>query len=291
MWSIRPKLGVALGGGTARGFAHVGALKALEERGLFPDAIAGSSFGAVIAALYALGMSGVALEHLVRQQNNLEIWAQGIDFGLHRGALINGTKLSAWLDRKFFSGPKFEDTEIPLAVGCTDIESGELVVINEGSIAEAIRASCALPLFFSAVCWKNHFLTDGGFVEPVPYRALALLKPEKMVGIHVGVNTELSTVVRIVSQLSQSKFGQAFHRVVRALPIQWPLSQQLEGASVAARSFSNKIDPPPGVHLVSVDPPISWLQFHRSPLAIEAGEAAVFENTPDLARKKTLQQA
>ena len=291
MWSVRPKLGVALGGGSARGFAHVGALKALEARGIHPDAIAGTSFGAVIAALYALGIHGVALEHIVRQQNNLELWAQGVDFGLHRGALIDGKKLSMWLDRKFFSGATFENTEIPLAIGCTDIETGELIVIREGSIAEAVLASCALPLVFSAVRWKHHLLIDGGFVEPVPYRALGALNPKKIVGIHVGVNIERSGIVHRVSQLSQSSLGQAFHRIVKTIPIHWPLAPLLKGISIAARSFSNKVEAPVGVNLVSVDPPISWVEFHRSPLAIKAGEVAVLENLSDITPVTVMKKA
>ena len=291
MRPVRPKLGVALGGGCARGYAHIGALKALEAHGIWPDAIAGTSTGAVFAGLYALGIHGLALEHLVRQQNNLEIWAQGIDFGLHRGALIHGRKLTNWLDRKFFFGARFEDTEIPLAVGCTDIETGGLFVISEGSIADAVRASCALPLFFSTVRWKRHFLIDGGFVEAVPYRTLKVLNPERMIGIHTGLNIELPRLVQATSRLSRSALGRAFNRVTNTIPISWPLGQVLRGVSIASKSFGNRVQAPHGTHLVRVYPPVTWLDFHQSPLAIAAGESAVLESLPRLFRAETLQQS
>lgn len=277
MNSTRPRLGVALGGGTARGLAHVGALKVLEAHGSPPDMIAGTSYGAIMAALYALGMPGVALDHLLRQQNNLEIWTQGVDFGLHRLALIHGRKLAQWLDRKFFFGATFEDAEIPLAIGCTDLGTGELVVISEGSIAVAVQASCALPLYFAPVRWQGRFLVDGGFVEPVPFQTLKTLKPDLMVGLHTGIEADRSRFIQGVRWLGRTPFGRAFHRLAQAVPLSWPLGQLLRGCSVTAYSYEHRVAAPPGALLVRAAPNIAWWDFHRSPVAIAAGEVAMEE--------------
>src|SRR5690606_32629211 len=137
--TARPRVGVALGGGAARGMAHVGALKALDAAGVRVDGVAGTSYGAVIAALYALGGPAVELERIIRTQDVAELWRQSVDFGLHEGALIRGTRLADWLDRKFFFGATFADARVPLAIACTDLVSGRLVVLREGSVAQAVR--------------------------------------------------------------------------------------------------------------------------------------------------------
>ena len=273
--SDRQGLGVALGGGTARGLAHIGALQVLEERGWAPDALAGTSYGAIMAALYALGMPGLELERLVRQQNTGEIWAQGIDFGLHRGALIHGRRLGRWLDRKFFQGATFHDCSIPLAIATTDLATGDLHVIRDGSIAAAVQASCALPFVFAPVELEDRLVVDGGFVEPVPFRTVAELGPARVLGVHAGIDAKASKAIAWFRALHRTPAGRAWQRHAEGLGVGSTWSRLARSASLSLRAYEDGIRVPEGATLVEVFPPIAWWDFHRSPQAIRAGRIAM----------------
>ncbi len=266
---------VALGGGAARGMAHIGALKALEESGRPIAGVAGTSFGAIMAALYALGGHGLELERVVRSQDVAEIWRQGFDFGWHRGALIHGRRLADWLDRKFFFGATFDDARLPLAIACTDLVSGEPVVMRSGSVAAAVRASCALPGVFAPVHVDGRVLIDGGFVETVPFRALEGFDAATKVGVHTGVDVRRSRVIRLVRRFNASGIGRRYYRTAARLGSAGPFGQMARGLAISLRSYSRPLRAPRGCLLVSVDAEIAWWDFHRSPRAIAAGERAM----------------
>lgn len=255
--------------------AHIGALKALEAAGEPPTALAGTSFGAIIAAMYALGAPALEIERIVRRQNVMEVWAQVFDFGLHRAALVHGERLTRWLDRKIFFGARFEETERPLAIAATDLVAGSSVVLRRGSVAEAVRASCALPGVFAPVAWNGRHLVDGGFIEPVPFRALAALSPSRMLGIHTGLDLRGSRTLRYLRHLDAGRFGRAFHERAARLRGRNPWSRLVVGLSLSLRSYRHDPSAPPGADLVTVSPPVSWWDFHRSPVAIRAGEIAL----------------
>lgn len=268
-------LGVALSGGAARGMAHIGVLKALDAHGRPPALVAGTSYGAIIAALYALSGNALEVERVVRSQDVAEVWRQGVDFGLHRGALIHGRRLSDWLDRKFLFGATFADARVPLAVACTDLASGALVTLEHGSIAQAVRASCALPGLFAPVRWDGRTLIDGGFLEPIPYRALRSLPGGHLLGVHTGVDVRRSGVVRAIRRFNVSKVGRSFIRRAKRVEVRGALSQIVRGAAISLGSYSRGVHVPRGATLLRVDPGIAWWDFHQSPRAIEAGERAM----------------
>lgn len=268
-------LGVALGGGAARGAAHVGALQALEDAGLTVGSVAGTSFGAIIAALYALGGPAAEIERIIRSQNVGELWSQAIDFGLHRGALINGRRLARWLDRKYFYGATFADARMPLAIACTDLATGELVVLREGSIAEAVRASCAIPAVFAPVVLGERVLIDGGFVQAVPFTALEALEPSFSLGVHAGVDVDDTALIRAIRSFNRGPGGRSLQRAAQAAGAAGPLGQALRGLAISFRSYEQRLDPPSGARLVVTEPRIAWWDFHRSPQAFRAGRAAM----------------
>lgn len=271
------RVGVALGGGAARGLAHVGALKALDAAGVRVSGVAGTSYGAVIAALYALGGPAVELERVIRAQDVAELWRQVFDFGLHEGALIHGKRLADWLDRKYFFGANFADARVPLAIACTDLVSGKLVVLQEGSIAQAVRASCALPGIFAPVRLDDQVLIDGGMFETVPFRALASLPVDLSIGVHTGVDVSRSRLIMKIRRFNASRPGRALQRrAVGAVP-HGPFGQVLKGVAVSLRSYSRSLRAPSGSYLVSVKQDVAWWDFHRSPHAIASGEAAMHE--------------
>lgn len=268
-------LGVALGGGAARGAAHVGALQALEDAGLTVTSVAGTSFGAIIAALYALGGPAAEIERIIRSQDVGELWSQAIDFGLHRGALINGRRLARWLDRKYFYGATFADAGMPLAIACTDLATGQLVVLREGSIAEAVRASCAIPAVFAPVVLGERVLIDGGFVQAVPFSALATLEPSFSLGIHAGVDVEETALIRAIRRFNRGRGGRFLQRATQTAGAAGPFGQSLRGLAISFRSYEQRLQPPAGAALVVTEPRIAWWDFHRSPQAFAAGRTAM----------------
>lgn len=269
------RFGVALGGGTARAFAHVGALQALEAHGHRPVAVAGTSSGAVFGALYALGSSGADLVRFARDLDAAGVWRLALDPGLGEGALIRGRRLEAWLDGAVFDGATFADVRLPLAVACTDLGSGDLVVIRDGSIARAVVASCALPGVFPPVLDAGRALVDGGFVESVPFAALAALGPWPALGIHAGIDVRRARLVAWVRALHATAAGRATAAWFARRRGRNPWSRLGRGLTLAAASYDRSIAAPAGGWLVTTRPPIAWLDLHRSADAIRAGAEAV----------------
>lgn len=281
--SLQPEVGpddfgLALGGGASRAFSQIGALKVLEQEGLYPKALAGTSSGAFIAAVYALGTPALELEKMMLELNMLELWSQALDFGLHKAALIDGKRFMHFLDRKFFHGATFADLQIPLCISCMDIETGELVLLREGPVARAVMASSSLSLIFAPVKIGEHYLIDGGFISTVPFPALASfgLEPRQMLGIHAGINAEASSFIRALRRWNASS-SKRWQKVWLSLPAPAPYKRLSQSLVHVLASYQQRIEAPQGATLISTRPPISWWDFHRSLEAIQAGERAMRE--------------
>jgi NTE family protein len=163
--SERPLIALALGGGGARGFAHVGGIKALEAAGVFPDIVVGSSSGAIVAALYAAGYSGLELERLAIGLDQTAL----VDFALFGKGWVRGEALQAFVNDAVGHRP-IEQLSRAFAVVVTKADSGEMVVFNHGDTGLAVRASSSVPdLFIPPVNGGIEYL-DGGLTSPVPVR-------------------------------------------------------------------------------------------------------------------------
>lgn len=252
--------------------AHIGALRALEREEIPIAGLSGSSYGAVIAALYALYKDVRYVEHLIRGKEFPQLFANMFDFGFHRGALVSGERFRRWLDAEFFFGATFDDVQAELAIATTDLAKNELHVIRSGSIAEAIQASCALPGFFAPTRLNGKILIDGGFVEPIPFRALAGMDADVIIGVQAGLNVQDSAVVRNIRSFNASGFGQQFHESAISMTVGGPLSQVYTGISVFLRSYDTPIIVPPGAHLFILNPNITWIDFGLFDEAVEAGD-------------------
>ncbi len=277
------RFGVALGGGTARAFAHVGVLKVLDEAGAPPDVISGTSFGALVAAHYALHKDAAALWRWAETFPAGDMWRQGLDFGLHRAALVEGGRVEGWLERTLFGGATFADTKLPLHITCTDVDTGELVVLRHGSLARAVRASCALPAITRAVEVGGRRLIDGGFVSPVPVTPLAG-EAELVLGVHTGVAAEKVRAIQLFRQLHASSFGSWWHRRFLAAPGH-AYGTLLRGLARAGASYTQTLEFEPGVLLLRVDPPVAWWDLHRAAAGARAGEEAMRRALPELTRR------
>ena len=181
--SDRPRLGLALGGGVARGFAHIGVIRVLAREGFVPDVVAGTSIGAVAGGCYVAGVLD-AFEDWARSLNRLKVVGY-LDFKLGRSGLLAGERLSAVL-RRHLGDRLVEDLSSPFAAVATDLASGREVWIREGPLTDAVRASYALPGVFPPVRFDRRMLVDGGLLNPVP------VAPCVAMGAHVVVAVNLT---------------------------------------------------------------------------------------------------
>ncbi len=188
--SKTPKVGLALSGGAARGLAHIGVLKALEEESIPIDMIAGTSAGAMVGACYAkerkaavleeiaLGIDWKKMAHLV-DLNLILLWK----------GFVQGQKVKSFLS-SLIGDVRFEDLEIPLAVVAADVENMEEVILNESSVIEAVRASISMPVILTPVKWENRFLIDGGVVNPMPVDVVRSMGAEVIIAVNTVAITQ-----------------------------------------------------------------------------------------------------
>ena len=177
------KVGVALSGGAAKGLAHIGVLKALEEAGIKIDYIAGSSMGALIGAAYASGIPIDTLEKIAIDTD----WKTAAKLfipGLSTSGLVDGKRVKQFLST-LYGDKNIEDLPIPFVATATDISNGKLFIINRGSLLEAVRASISIPIVFTPVKHKNIFLVDGGLVNPVPIDVVREMGADFIIAVHV----------------------------------------------------------------------------------------------------------
>lgn len=183
MAAIKKKIGFALGGGSARGLAHIGVLKVLEEQGIFPDVIAGTSIGAIIGALYAGGHKPGEMEQLVLGLNWKKLITL-VDMTFPVSGLFQGKKVVALL-KSIIGDLKFEQLKYSFSCVATNIINGEQVVLREGSLLEAIRASISIPGIFTPVLISGKYLVDGGLVNSVPVSICREMGADIVIGINV----------------------------------------------------------------------------------------------------------
>ena len=180
--SHRPAIALALGGGFARGFAHLGVLKVFQKYDIRVSHIAGSSVGSILGAAYA---SGAPLERIIETCRTLR-FRDIARWRVSRLGLASNQRLASLIDRVLGSR-QFEDLKIPLAVVATDLSTGEPVVFTQGNLVDAIRASCAFPGLFEPVQIGTRCLADGGLVAPVPTQAARFIGAQTVVGVSVGM--------------------------------------------------------------------------------------------------------
>jgi NTE family protein len=175
-----PSIGVALGGGFARGIAHIGVLKVLEEEGIPVRIIAGTSVGALIGACYCSGLT-LAEMHDLAHNTRFTSFAR---WTLSRCGFASTDRMIAFLTRTL-KCKTFEELRIPLGVTATDFNSGEGVVFHSGSVIDPVRASCAYPGMFLPVQIRGRYLVDGMLSHPVPARPLREMGADRVIAVHL----------------------------------------------------------------------------------------------------------
>ncbi len=175
-----PAIGVALGGGFARGIAHIGVLKVLEEEGIPIRVVTGTSVGALIGAAYCSGLSIAELEEVARscRFTTFARWT------VSRYGFASNDRMTVFLNR-ILKVKTFEELRIPLGVTATDFNTGQGVVFHSGSIVDPVRASCAYPGMFLPVNIRGRWLVDGMLSHPVPTRPLREMGADRVLGVHL----------------------------------------------------------------------------------------------------------
>ncbi len=213
------KIGLALGSGAARGWAHIGVIQALEEMGIKIEVVSGCSIGAYVGAAYASGK----LKELASWVESLTEWQvlalMGV--GFHRGGLVSGLKVFKALEDNF-SYSDFNDLKKPFAAVATDLYTGREVDFSEGSVINAVKASCAIPGLFAPHLHNNRWLVDGGVVNPVPVNMCRMLGADIVIAVNLSADFRPQSLVNsIVDQGNNQKKTSDFFKRSHQQIQQW----------------------------------------------------------------------
>lgn len=264
----RKKVGLALGGGGAKGLAHIGVIKALEHAEIPIDFIAGTSMGALVGGWYALTGNIYAIEKLFLELKDKQLLSEDRISKERDGHLFADGTIVEMLEAGF-QGKHFYDCRIPFAAVATDVEDGEQITIKEGSLTEAVRASIALPIAFRPVKTSGHLLMDGGFVDPVPADVVRDMGADVVIAVDVasrwmnipsGDLRDIKKVKNLYSFIYELVAGVEYHIAERVL----------KDADVVLK-----------IPVATLD----WLEFNRAQEIIERGEAEVKRNIKEIAKK------
>lgn len=178
-----PKIGLVLGGGAARGFAHIGVIQVLEEAGVRPSFVVGTSAGSLVAAFYASGKTGAQLQQIAEtmEEATFADWTLPI---FSRG-MLRGEALARYVNVQV-SGRMIENMPLPLGIVATDLNSGQGVLFQRGDTATAVRASSAVPALFQPVKISGREYVDGGLVSPVPVRYARQMGAELIIAVDIS---------------------------------------------------------------------------------------------------------
>lgn len=177
------KVGLALGSGAARGLTHIGVLKAIEEKGIKISYISGTSMGALIGGAYALGFAVEEIEKIALQ-TDWKLMAKLFSPTLPVSSLMNTSYLTEFLNT-LYGNKTFEDLRIPFSAIATDIQTGKMVVIDNGDLITAIRASISIPIVLTPVTYGEYKLVDGGLVNPTPVDIVKNMKMDKVIAVNL----------------------------------------------------------------------------------------------------------
>ena len=301
-----PKLGLALGSGAARGLAHIGVLKVLEEAEISVDIITGTSMGALIGAMYAAGIPVAQMEEVALAIDWRKM-AKLLDPVLPTSGLTDSKKLVAFI-AEFLPAREFKDLRQTLAVTATDINTGEAIIIKQGDLLEALRASLAFPGIFSPVRFGQRFLVDGGLCNPIPTNVARSLGADKIIGVctipKIDKNTPETFLpsrhgqgknitrwrnlfsARTIEQAFRSALGQELTHEDSAEQLRTPNIFRVCAQSVAImENLINDLHLSQNPQDLIIRPQlegITLLEFHRAEEVIAAGEAAARSALPEI---------
>lgn len=195
----QPRIGIALGGGAAKGFAHIGVLKMLEANGLQPVVVAGTSAGSVVGVLYASGYTSFELQQIAGNLHQAEIR----DVNPFSGGMLKGQKLQDYINNQIQQRP-IENLKRPFAAVATRLETGKRTVFTRGNAGQAVRASSSIPGVFAPVVIGDFTYVDGGIVSPVPVDAARALGADIVIAVDISSKASGKTPDSLMGVVNQS---------------------------------------------------------------------------------------
>lgn len=297
----RPRIGLALGSGVARGWAHIGVIRALARAGIEPDVIVGTSIGAVVGGCHLAGR-GEALEAWARSLTRLRMISY-MDFRVRNGGMIGGRHLVDAL-RQNLGDVRIEDLPIPFVTVATDLVTGHEVWLREGDLVDAIRTSFSLPGVFEPVQHQDRWLVDGALVNPVPVSVCRALGVQMVIAVNLnadilGKERRAGAAVPTVAGFDllnelQEHEGEAAKRttigtLAKRIFRREPSHPSMFGVMISSLSIvqdrisrSRLAGEPPDVHITPRLGSFGLFEFDRAEEIIAEGEAAVERVLPDL---------
>lgn len=211
------RIGLALGGGAARGFAHIGVIKALEAQGIRPALVTGTSAGSVVAALYASGMDGFEMNALALKMDEALIADWALPFGNRFGGWVKGEALQRYVNQ-LVSQRTIESMKLPLGIVATELKSGKAIVFRRGNTGQAVRASCSVPGVFQPVSIAGKEYVDGGLVAPVPTEAARQMGADFVIAVNISADPTSQNASGQVGVLLQTTaiMGQTINKLALA---------------------------------------------------------------------------
>ena len=197
------RIGLALGGGAARGFAHIGVIKMLEAQGIQIDFITGTSAGSVVAAIYASGMSGLEMNRMALKMDEAMIADWALPFGTRFGGWLKGEALEKYINH-LVKQKTIEQMHIPLGIVATDLASGKPILFRRGNTGQAVRASCSIPGVFQPVTISGRQYVDGGLVAPVPVTYVKQMGATFVIAVNISADPSNQAVSGQASMLLQT---------------------------------------------------------------------------------------
>jgi NTE family protein len=187
---VRPtKIALVLGGGAARGFAHVGVIKALEAQGIFPDIVVGTSAGSLVGALYAAGNNGFALQKLALEMDEAAISDWSVPLFSQSSGVLKGEAVQLYVNRAVNNQP-IEKLKMTFGAVATDLHTGQAILFRRGNTGTAVRASSAVPGVFQPVRIGNNHYVDGGLVSPVPVSFARKMGADFVIAVNISAQPE-----------------------------------------------------------------------------------------------------
>ena len=196
-----PKIGLALGGGAARGFAHIGVIQVLEEAGIKPDLVVGTSAGSLVAAIYASGKTGAQLQTVAETMEEAALTDWTLPF-ISRG-MLRGEALARYVSGQV-GGRKIDSLPMPLGIVATDLHNGKGVLFQTGDAATAVRASSSVPGVFQPVKIGTREYVDGGLVSPVPVRYARQMGAEVVIAVDISATPESNPALSTMDIMLQT---------------------------------------------------------------------------------------
>ncbi len=197
------KIGLALGGGAARGFAHIGVIKALEAQGIVPDIVTGTSAGSLVGALYAAGNNGFALQKLAIDMDEATISDWSLPLFSKSSGVLKGEGLQNYINKTVNNTP-LERLKKPFGVVATDLNTGLPILFQRGNTGLAVRASSSVPSIFQPVRIGDHVYVDGGLVSPVPVRFAREMGADFVIAVNISSQADVQSASSSIEVLLQT---------------------------------------------------------------------------------------